>query len=121
MYLTNKDIYLPKLIFDKNKNQLQNFSNIFNYPYNILNIDQTIDYLNIDYINNTEDDIYYAVLEMLSNLKLINKNIHTDNEKLLNKYNKLLNKLYSDKNFNGTKINSIISLKFLTKHNQLLN
>ncbi len=121
MYLTNKDIYLPKLIFDKNKNQLQSFSNIFNYPYNILNIDQTIDYLNIDYINNTEDDIYYAVLEMLSNLKLINKNIHTDNEKLLNKYNKLLNKLYSDKNFNGTKINSRISLKFLTKHNQLLN
>ncbi len=90
--LHERDIYLPRIIFKKNIDQKKVKINLrmFDYPLNSLYSDNHFERLNLDFRENTPEEIRQAVLEML------NRSVNSSS--LQNKFKRDLNKILKKNN-----------------------
>tara|TARA_Y100000590_G_scaffold373595_1_gene437482 strand:- start:421 stop:1827 length:1407 start_codon:yes stop_codon:yes gene_type:complete len=115
--LTNKDMFLPKILKNKTNNSSLTIKEMFDPSISLLNGNH-LKNNNIEFINNTEDDLEKATIEMLE--KTIKKNFD-NKDKYLNQFKSIIER-YSIK-YGGNKLIAYAdtSINFLKKNNFLVN
>ena len=101
IYLRKKDIFIPKILIDKKSKKIIPFSKQFSWPYSLgISEGHYRNLLNVDFVNNSSDEIKNLVREMLYSLKIKNIIKNTNLKKNLKaKFNHVTkNLLISDKN-----------------------
>lgn len=87
--LTEEDMYLPRIIFNKKSNRKKLELKIFEYPLNSLYSDTHFKKLNLGYKENTPNDILQATVEMIKKPKksYLQKKFKKELLKVFKKYN----------------------------------
>ena len=115
--LTNKDMFLPKILKNKKNNNSLTIKEMFDPSISLLTGNQLRNN-NIEFINNTEDDLEKAAIEMIQ--KTIKKNFDNKN-KSLKQFKSIIEK-YSVKNGGHNLIAyADTSINFIKKNNFLIN
>ena len=69
VYLSKRDMFIPRILKSKKNNNLLKFSEIFSPPINIAMIDGSYrNLLELDFVENTSDEIFNLVKEMFENI-----------------------------------------------------
>ena len=120
LYLRKTDLFIPRLLKYKNTNKIVPFSKQFSWPFSFgISSGHFTNIFKVNFISNSEDEIYNVAKEMLEKLKLlrVNKKITAQKEQKI--FKKLSKKtLLSDEIF---PLECNISNYFLKKYSKHLS
>ena len=120
LYLRNTDLFIPRLLKFKKTNKIVPFSQQFSWPCSFgISSGHYKNIMKMNFISNSEDEIYHIAKEMLVKLGIIK-----EAQKFLSKKDKILFKKISNKTLLSDEIFPLecnISNYFLKKHISYLN
>lgn len=119
VYLSKRDMFIPRILKSNKNGKLLKFFEIFSPPVNIAMIDGSYrNLLELDFVENTSDEILYLVKEMFENISNDKKNFI--NEELQERFHKSLENIEPLIGFPGMRFQCNVSSYFLKKYIHLL-
>ncbi len=119
VYLSKRDMFIPRILKSKKNDKLLKFSEIFSPPINIAMIDGSYrNLLELDFVENTSDEIFNLIKEMFENISNNKKNLI--NDELQERFHKNLENIEPLIGFPGMRFQCNVSSYFLKKYINLL-
>ena len=119
VYLSKNDIFIPRILKSKKNNKILSFKEIFSPPINIAMIDGSYrNILEVEFVENSEDEIFNLVKEMYENIFEIKEN--KVDEKLQELFHKNLMEIEPLIGFPNMSFQCNVSSYFLKKYNNLI-